>query len=212
MIIVPHPDDEVLGFGGAIQGHIEQGDRVFVYYINANNSKREIQQYKDLQSVSKYLKFQSIVKNIKLNDTNFKKCINYIENEIEKIKPDILYTVFYGDNHQDHEYIFKAVKIATRIWSSFLVKKIYLGEILSSTDQAPKNLLHTFCPTHYVALREDQVIRKSKSISMYKDEVMQWPHPRSEKGIINLAERRGSECKSLYAEAFVILRDIKELA
>lgn len=215
MIIVPHPDDEVLGFGGTIQKHIKNGDNVFVLFFSEatqrtpDDRRRLENQISQFPAVADKLGYTGKSIQSGLDEKNFFSNVNLITDEIERIKPDILYTVFNGDNHQDHEYIFKAVKIATRVWSNFLVKQIYLGEILSSTDQSPKLPQFAFIPTHYIPLTEEQVKIKAECLKLYGDEIKNWPHPRSEGGIFNLAEKRGSECGTSYAESFVTLRRIE---
>ena len=211
MIIVPHPDDEILAFGGVIQKHKKNGDNVVVHFIEKVSDSRKKTQVLHGKEACKKLNIGFKLKNITLTDKYFDKCVAYLENEIHTFKPDILYTVFYGDNNQEHEYIFKVVKIATRVWSKFLVKKIYMGEILSSTEQSPKLQQYAFLPTLYIPLTKNEVFQKIECMKLYKEEIQTWPHPRSAGGILNLAERRGSECKEEYAEAFVVLRDISEL-
>lgn len=211
MIVVPHPDDEVLGFGGVIQKHVKNGDNVMVYFMTEIRSSRVDIQFRQFPKVSKELGYTGKVYNTLLNETNLTLNVKRLEDEIELFKPDILYSVFGGDNHQDHEYIFKVIRIATRVWSNFLIKKIYLGEILSSTDQSPKLPQFAFIPTYYVPLTKDEVNKKVECMKYYQAEIQSWPHPRSERGLTNLAERRGSECRHNYAESFVILRDIENL-
>ena len=179
MIVVPHPDDEVLGFGGVIQQHIKNKDNVTVYFISKPITQRLKEQINQCKKIGRKLGHAIIIKEIELTDEHFRECVGYLEKEIETFKPDILYSVFYGDNHQDHEFIFKIVKTATRIYSNFLVKKIYLGEILSSTDQSPKLPQYAFTPTYYVPLTRKQVEKKIKCMEYYKNEIQQWPHPRS---------------------------------
>lgn len=208
LIVVPHPDDEVLGFGGVIQKHIKAGDTVFVNFLLENRGPRWVTQISQVPSVAKKLGYQTIITDTRLNENCFIKNVTILEEIIAKFKPDILYSVFGGDSHQDHDYTFKVVRIATRVWAPFLVNQVYLGEIPSSTDQAPKLPQFTFLPTRYVPLTDEEITVKIEAMKLYTEEVREWPHPRSPKGIVNLAERRGSECRQLYAESFVTLRDI----
>ena len=211
MIVVPHPDDEVLGFGGVIQKHKKAGDKVFVNFMAEIRSPRLEKQYSQSPMIGKKLVNVSEFQEVKLTDDEFLPNVVRLEDDITEFKPDIIYTVFGGDNHQDHEYIFKMIRVATRIWGPFLVKKIYLGEVLSSTDQAPRLSQHAFIPTYYVPLTKKEVNKKIECMKRYSGEIQKWPHPRSEKGIFNLAERRGSECGCEYAESFMILRHIEDV-
>lgn len=208
LVVVPHPDDEVLGFGGVIQKHVASGDKVFVDFITEIRTKRLEEQFKQFPEVGRKLGYVGRLHQTFLTDAALRTNIHHLETEIDRLKPDVLYSVFGGDNHQDHRYIFDLVRIATRVWSNFLVKKIYLGEILSSTDQSPRLPQFAFLPTMYVPLLKDEVEKKIKCMEIYQDEIQEWPHPRSKRGVMNLAERRGSECRYSYAEAFVTLRDV----
>lgn len=209
MIVVPHPDDEVLAFGGLIQKHVEEGDEVFVNFMSATHNDRMEKQYNQFPEVGKILGYKGKFDKIIMDDTNFRTNVGLLENSIQKFKPDLFATVFCGDNHQDHEYVFKMVRVATRVYAPFLVKKIISGETLSSTDQSPRLPPFAFIPNMYVPLHKDQVQKKIKAMDTYDSETMEWPHPRSPRGIMNLAEKRGSECKHSYAEAFMILRHIE---
>ena len=126
MIVVPHPDDEVLGFGGVIQKHKKAGDKVFVNFMAEIRSPRLEKQYSQSPMIGKKLGYVSEFQEVKLTDDEFLPNVVRLEDDITEFKPDIIYTVFGGDNHQDHEYIFKMIRVATRIWGPFLVKKIYL--------------------------------------------------------------------------------------
>jgi len=212
MIVVPHPDDEVLGFGGIIQKHVKRNDNVFVYFMaDISMSPRTQKQVDQFPQVAEKLGCFGKACNTFITERNFVPNVRILEDEIHNFKPDVLYSVFNGDNHQDHEYMFKVLRIATRVYAPFLVKKIYLGEILSSTDQSPKLPEYTFIPNHYVPLSIDEIMTKTECLEYYTDEIQQWPHPRSKKGILNLAEKRGSECGQLYAESFITLRNIDSL-
>lgn len=212
MVIAPHPDDELLAFGGVMQKHVKKNDNVFVYFMdNISDSPQEQKQVSQFPRIVETIGCFGKACDTQMDEKNFEPNVRILEDEIHAYRPDIVYSVFGGDNHQDHEYIFKVLRVATRIYAPFLVKKIYLGETLSSTDQAPRLLQHTFIPNHYVPLTLEQVSTKAKCLEYYTDEIHQWPHPRSKKGILNLAEKRGSECVQNYAEAFMTLRSIDAL-
>jgi LmbE family N-acetylglucosaminyl deacetylase len=209
MIIVPHPDDEILGFGGVIQRHVAAGDVVQVHYLSYSYELRQKTQFQQTAVAAQKFGFTAHIYQTELIDRTLLDCVVYLEKAIQEFKPDILYTVFPGDNHQDHEFLFKVIRIAARPLMKFLVKKIYLGEILSSTDQAPRLPQHAFIPNYYVGLTKEQMDKKLQGLEAYPEELREWPHPRSAKGVTVLAEKRGSECCQFYAEAFMVLRDIQ---
>ena len=210
LIIVPHPDDEILGFGGAIQWHVSRGDKVFVEFVT-DNIEEELtrKQYAQFPEVGKKIGYTGNLYAAPFDDKNVRDTTKHLESRINLIKPEVLYSVFGEDNHQDHRYIFDLIRVASRTWAKHHIKNIYLGEILSSTDQSPKLPQCAFIPTYYIPLTKEEVKNKVDALLMYDDEIQKWPHPRSEKGIWNLAEKRGSECHNEYAESFVTLRHIE---
>ena len=48
--------------------------------------------------------------------------------------------------------------------------------------------------------------KKISALKCYKKEIMKWPHPRSVKGVRNLAMYRGQNVGLKYVEAFYLLR------
>lgn len=53
LFLVPHADDEVLGFGGTITKLVDQGHDVSVTILQAPNNTRAAQQLKDATNAKK---------------------------------------------------------------------------------------------------------------------------------------------------------------
>ena len=143
------------------------------------------------------------LKDNQLDDYPLLEIIKKTEKIIYKYKPDIIYTHFNGDLNIDHQIISRAVVTAARPVLKKNIKKIYLMEILSSSNLMldEKN---SFCPNSYVDISNFISIKK-KCLIIYKKEMMTFPQIRSIKSIINLNSYRGSEISTKYAEAFKIL-------
>jgi LmbE family N-acetylglucosaminyl deacetylase len=61
MIVVPHPDDEVLAFGGVIQRHVPMEIRYLFYFltdVNGIDGIRAEEQIDQFPKVAKILKIQ----------------------------------------------------------------------------------------------------------------------------------------------------------
>jgi LmbE family N-acetylglucosaminyl deacetylase len=210
-IVVPHGDDEALGFGGVIQKHIAQKDEVSVVFCRAPIDCRTQKQFNDIEKAKEVLGYKNVhylyvtEKEISNEPLHlFRK----IEGQLNSIQPDIVYTTFWGDIHQDHKITFDCVVRAVRVWGLLKVKKFYVGEIPSSTDQYPTIAGTSFSPNFYVPLTKEQVLKKIEALYAYKGETNEYPHPRSEKGISTKAAIRGQECGTEFAEAFMCLRFI----
>ena len=215
LVIAPHPDDEVLGCGGTIAKHANNGDVVHLcivtkgYYPDwsheyLKNRPSEIEESNRILGIKKFhlLDFPTAkLDNIPQKDLN-----DSISEVINKVKPAVVYIPHRGDIHQDHRIIFHSALIAMRPNSKHYVKKILSYETLSETEWGyPRN----FQPTLYVDI-SDTIDVKIEAMKAYASELKQYPHPRSIEIIEALAKKRGSEVGLKYAEAFEIIKEIIE--
>ena len=90
--------------------------------------------------------------------------------------------------------------------SQYKVPRLLSYEVPSSTDQAPPFADHAFQPNFYVDISQF-LDRKIQAMKAYTRELREFPHPRSEKGIDVLAQKRGMEIGFQAAEAFVLIRE-----
>ena len=212
LVVVPHCDDEVLGFGGAIQKHKKRGDHVAVLFLRQSHNARTRRQDSVAPKAQKILGYdQAIYLGIKEEELGVMgpHTLRKVETLIGEHAPTVVYTTFLGDIHQDHAGTFRAVRMATRVLKLPKVKEILLGEIPSSTSQRiPTD--PPFRPNHYEILTQSQVMKKAKALDVYTGEENAWPHPRSHKGIFVQAEYRGMEIGRNFAEAFLLLRRIQD--
>jgi LmbE family N-acetylglucosaminyl deacetylase len=210
-IVVPHGDDEALGFGGVIQKHVQNEDNVNLIFCRRPIDARTKQQFLDIIKSQAILEFDTYtgldMSEIEMshNPLDF---FRKLEAVMKIQEPEIVYTTFWGDIHQDHKITFDWVCRAVRIHGPLNVKQFYVGEIPSSTDQRPYIIGDIFKPNYYVTLTKEEVDKKIAALEAYSTETNVLPHPRSSGGILNLANSRGIECNTLYAEAFMCLRNI----
>lgn len=211
-IIVPHGDDESLGFGGAIQRHVADNDQVYVIFGRAPHNKRTSNQADKIKKAQKILGYKKyFLLDISITDisSNFFVYYNKLESILLEINPNIVYTTFWGDIHQDHKATFEVVNRLIRVWGNFRVEKFLVGEIPSSTDQQPQSYI-SFNPNYYIPLSEELLNNKIKSLKEYDGEIREYPHPRSELGLVTKSRVRGQECGHEYAEAFLCVRNIQK--
>ena len=232
LVIAAHPDDEVLGVGGTMLKHAKNGDFVKVIILATGITSRmksgyeSSSKYELNSSESKNMK-----KEIELLRTNAKKAcktlnvtktefydlpdnemdsipllqiVKIIENEIQKEKPDRIYTHHYGDLNIDHRLCYNACLTACRPISK-QTPELICFEIASSTEW---NYPYSFNPNYFVKI-EKQLDKKIKAMEMYEHEIRSFPHPRSAKNLQNVAARWGSVSGTNYAEAFEIIRKIE---
>jgi len=218
LIVAAHPDDEVLGAGGTILKHAQNGDEVNILILGDGESSREAgadiaKREKQCQEVAEKLGAKNVYLE-KFPDNAFDsvsllKITKKVETIINQLKPDTIYTHHAHDLNIDHRLTFQAVLTACRPQPGFFVKKILAFEILSSTEWQVKDGGDIFCPNEYNNI-EDFIEKKIEASQVYKDELRDYPHPRSIEGVKILAQYRGLEAGLNFAEAFRIVRLIKD--
>jgi len=213
LVIAPHPDDEVLGCGGTVARHVREGNEVYLLIVTKGyppdwseeflkNRPKEIKKANKILGIKKtfFLDFPAArldtIPQRNLNDSILK--------VINEIKPTIVYIPHKGDLHKDHRIIFESSLVALRPFYNN-VKKILSFETLSETEWGFP--IEYFYPNVYVDI-SDTIDLKIKAFNQYRDEIKEYPHPRSVEGIEALAKKRGSEVNFKYAEAFYLVREL----
>ena len=139
-------------------------------------------------------------------DASVQDIIILLEKYVNKIKPELVYIPFMGDNNQDHRAVFDAARVVLRPFAAPFINSIYMYEIPSSTEQSPPLPQNAFLPNYYVDIKK-YIDKKILAFRCYESEKRSFPHPRSEKALRILARKRGIEIGFEYAEVFMILRE-----
>lgn len=213
LIIVAHPDDEVLGCGGTIAKHDDMNDNIHMLYLADGTSSREInidahrKRLAMMRAAATVLGIENIwdcdYLDNRMDDANLLAIIKDIENVIDKYKPDIIYTHYEHDLNIDHQITSRAVRTACRPFASN-VKELYEMEIPSNTEQG----FIPFEPNVFVDLSCYLEV-KLEAMRCYSEELRDYPFPRSERGIEVFAEMRGMQSGFPYAEGFKLIRGLK---
>ncbi len=223
LVIAAHPDDEILGCGGAIAKHTQKGDRVDIMILAEGATSRDPQRNRDkrqnelsalakaAQQASQILGVNSI-ELLKLPDNRLDSCdlldlVKVVEEAIAKYQPKVIYTHHRGDLNIDHQLIHQAVVTACRPLSDSTVKTLLFFEIPSSTEwQIPHSATY-FTPTWFVDISNTLQL-KLKALEAYTSEMRPYPHPRSLQAVEYLARWRGATIGVEAAEAFILGRQI----
>lgn len=208
--IVPHADDEVLGFGGTIAKLVEQGMDVSVTVLQSPNNPRSEKQLKDLLEAKNILGYKNLY-NLYLSSITLSNdlhtLVHTIQDHFTLVQPHVVYTTHLSDNHQDHKALYRAVSIASRpVGPCKSIESVYAGEVISSNDQSFSAERIEFVPNVYEALNENTMTKKIKALKSYSTEFREFPHPRCSEVLRARAICRGSEVMVKYAEAFMLLR------
>jgi LmbE family N-acetylglucosaminyl deacetylase len=233
LVIVAHPDDEVLGAGGIMLKHAEKGDKVSVLYMATGITSRRKSNYQNISAYeSKQNESDKMKQEIEMLRNDAKKAckllgvkntifydypdnemdsvpllqiVKTIEKEIIKNKPDKIFTHHYGDLNIDHRIVYNATLTACRPFGN-IINEIICFEVTSSTEW---NYPASFNPNYFVDIHK-QLEKKIKAMESYRNEIRQFPHPRSAKNLKSIAEKWGATSGNKAAEAFEIIRKIEK--
>lgn len=220
LLVVAHPDDEVLGAGASIWNWTRKGDVVDVALMCTEAKARAFRPgdeelNSDLDESASYLginkKYEATFPNIEMNTVPHLKLVQFIESAIKESEPDIIITHHPADTNNDHIQTSMACQEAIRLFQRRpevkRVKEFWYMEVPSCTEWAINNAFNLFRPNCYVEVGKEGVDAKIKALSMYRGVMRPYPHPRSAEYITGLAAMRGGQWGQNYSEAFeVVLR------
>ena len=225
MIIVAHPDDELLGLGATLNRLIQE-ERIITHVvilgegITSRSEERDILLWEkelithknNIESARKAIGYDS-VNTYSFPDNRFDTVplldiIKIIENEKKKFKPDVIFTHHGGDVNIDHQKTFEAVMTAIRPLKAETVKLIISFETPSGTEWRASNSPFHFIPNLFFTINENNLAAKIKGMESYEYEKRTYPHPRSPEALKIQAQRWGIIIGCELAEAFCVVRSI----
>lgn len=223
LVIVAHPDDEVLGMGGTIAKYISQGTEVAVLIVTdgstsqykndpklleiIENKKQETKNAMNILGVRKI--YYGGMPDMKLDTTAHTEINASIESVIDEFQPTIVYTHFEGDVNRDHQCVYQSVLVACRPVPGQSIRELYSFSVPSATEWSPQNVKNIFYPNMYVDIEDEFAEKKYKAMACYVTELREFPHPRSVEALKVLDQAVGIQVGLKVAESFVVHRIIK---
>lgn len=220
LVVAAHPDDEVLGCGGAILKHTKAGDDVTVIImaegVTSRDNLRDVEKSKkDLSMLKKVAQKANLILGVQnvhflgLPDNRMDSCqlldvVKLLQPYFESFNPNIVYTHHRSDLNVDHKVTHDAVLTVARPQPQESVKEIYFFEVLSSTHWSSD----VFSPDVFIDITKE-LSKKLKALGVYHVEMRKWPHARSIEGVRHLASFRGACVGVQHAEAYELGRLIK---
>jgi LmbE family N-acetylglucosaminyl deacetylase len=214
LVVVSHPDDEVLGFGGTGAKFIQAGQFVQPVILCGDVRVRSHRPQgtdlnTDMIEANNLLGFNIPVvgefPNIRMNTVDHLDIVRFIEEQIIKFQPHRIFTHHPSDLNDDHVQTSKACLAASRLFQRRSdvrpLEGLYFMEILSSTDWSFPSLNNIFAPDTFSDISQS-IDLKIRALSIYRNVMRPAPHPRSEHVLRGHAAYRGGQCAYHYAEAF----------
>ena len=211
LAIVAHPDDEVLGCGGALALHVDAGDSVAVVIACEGESLRygagAVNQSEHIREAAKVLGIDHVLPlsfaDQRLDTLSLVEVITPLEEAVERFRPHIVYCQYGGDINRDHYVLFQAALVATRPVLAGL-GTVFAFETASSTEWAYPR---TFIPDTWIDI-STTLERKLQAMACYRSEVREYPHPRSLEALRHRAAYWGNQVSLPAAEVFMTVRRV----
>ncbi|GAB5429127.1 MAG: PIG-L family deacetylase [Devosia indica] len=218
LVVIAHPDDEVLGAGGTCHSLARQGVEINLCVMSGSVDARKFRPelpdlHNDILAATLRIGIRDFVlggfDNVKMNAVPHLDLVQFIEANILKYRPEYIFTHHPSDLNNDHQHTALACMAAARLFQRRSdvprIRGLYAMEILSSTDWAFPGHSVPFQPTTFHEIGEEGVIAKIEALAAYRGVSRAYPHPRSPEALRGQAATRGAQAGLFYAEAFQLL-------
>lgn len=213
LVVVAHPDDEVLGAGATIHKLINSGNNVAVAIMVSQAAARKDlsaslsdDEAKALAILGVKQTYHASFPNIKMNTVPHLELVQFIEKCIMDFKADAIITHHPADTNNDHVMTSYAAQAAARLFQRRDdvpdLKELLFMEVPSSTEWSIDSSSNDFRPNTYVEIGREGLDVKLKALAAYKGVMRPYPHPRSNEALEGLAAYRGAQAGCKYSEAF----------
>lgn len=212
LIIGPHPDDELLGAGGALLRWLAEGVPIAWCLVTAlqgspedmDRQRSQVDRVRNALGIPPNLHSWLKYPTAALDRIGTQELVESIHAVIEKVKPTVLLVPHSGDVHSDHRIVAEAAVSASKWFRQPSIRQVLAYETLSETEQGT-DWRTSFVPNVYVDI-SPWLRRKIEVLSIYEQELDVFPFPRSQTAVECLARVRGAAAGFDAAEAFMLLR------
>ena len=173
LIVVAHPDDEVLGAGATMYKLVQEGHSVNVCIlsgeVNARNNRPSTDElHEDVNSSMNILGVNRIIKgnfpNIEFNTVPHLKLVQFIEKTIIDTDADVVFTHHPADLNNDHLHTSLACQAAVRLFQRRTditpLKELLFMEVPSATEWGLNKSLNQFNPNTFIEVEEEGINKK----------------------------------------------------
>lgn len=223
LVVVAHPDDELLGLGGTINKLVNEFNSLVRVVIlgeglTSRSDERDTEKWNqelethrnNIKSAQKVIGYQELsvhqIADNRFDSVDLLDIIKIVEKEKLEFIPDYIFTHHGGDVNIDHQRTFEAVITATRPMEHETTKGIFAFETPSGTEWRASTDPRHFVPNVFIELSEDNVQAKVKGMECYEFEKRKYPHPRSPEALHIVSQKNGIQIGFKFAEAFMLVR------
>lgn len=222
LVIAAHPDDEVYGMGGTMAKLSAQGHEVHVLIVT-DGCTAQYAGRPDLPELIKTKQAEAREANrllgvkevhfgafpdMRLDTVPHVEVNRLIEETVDAVRPEAVYTHFYGDVNLDHQMVYRSTLVAVRPVPGQCVRELYCYRVPSSTEWSPQLAQTAFLP-NVMEETVDYAEAKERALLAYQTEARPYPHPRSARYVRETDRARGLEWGLGPAEGFWLLRKIQ---
>lgn len=218
LVVVAHPDDEVLGFGGTASVLTKNGREVIPCILSGTVEARHLHPgdgalHEDTLAAAELLGMSDPIfgpfPNIKMNTVPHLELVQFIERAMQDTGAEHLVTHHMGDLNDDHRQVARATHAAARLSqrrdNTSRLLSLHAMEVPSSTDWAFGGTDEQFTATSFFEIGTAGLARKQEALTCYRDVSRPYPHPRNDAVIEAWAVMRGAQAGLNLAEAFQTL-------
>lgn len=209
LVVVAHPDDEVLGCAGLLLDNYKKGGENFVLYLNNGCNFRTNYHAKRIENqiieVSKMLKFVPFVEEFKTGEFDTypqRKLNDIVAKYVRTVKAKTVVTHIANDLHLDHKIVNQAVMVACRFAKKSPVRTVLEMPVISSSEINPQ---FNFQPNLFLDVT-NYIDTKKAAMEKYVDEVESMKELRGSEAIEGWAIFYGMHIGVKYAEAYKLIR------
>lgn len=200
IVFSPHPDDAEVLMGGTIAKYTQKGHNVLIVVVTVPKQKEK--RIEESEKAAKILGANILILDLNPHKLTFdRRLVEVFDGVIKDFPPDIIYTSWIHDSHQDHVSVSQATIAAARKNSCSL----YMHEQALPSGLTP----YGFRAQVFVDI-SDTIELKIKSVLAHESQVKNFSEQWIQ-GIMARATFIGFQISVKFAEAFEVVKKIQKI-